>query len=106
MAAIFVKLHRHRIEKQKLIINLINSSDCWTGINDLRPKYGTLSPRNHLKQKEIIMKLTIIGNPDEISKLIQLFTERDDETEEIEETDEIGFLAEKKPDGNRTSQLN
>ena len=43
------------------------------------------------------MKLTIIGNPDEISKLIQLFTERDDETEEIEETYEIGFLAEKSP---------
>ena len=49
MAALFGKLHRHRIEKRKLIINLINSSDCWTGINDLRPKYGTLSPRHHLK---------------------------------------------------------
>lgn len=42
------------------------------------------------------MKLTIIGNPDEISKLLQLFTEEGDETEEIEETDEIGFLATKK----------
>lgn len=51
MAALFGKLHRHRIEKRKLIINLINSSDCWTGINDLRPKYGTLSPRHHLKMK-------------------------------------------------------
>ena len=44
------------------------------------------------------MKLTIIGNPDEISKLLQLFTE------EIEETDEIGFLATKKPDDNRAKQ--
>ena len=49
MAALFGKLYRHRIEKRKLIINLINSSDCWTGINDLRPKYGPLSPRHHLK---------------------------------------------------------
>ncbi len=50
------------------------------------------------------MKLTIIGNPDEISKLLQLFTEEGDETEEIEETDEIGFLATKKPDDNRAKQ--
>ena len=49
MAALFRQLHGHRAEKRKLIINLINSSDCWTGINDLRPKYGALSPRNHLK---------------------------------------------------------
>ena len=49
------------------------------------------------------MKLTIVGNPEEINKLIKLINEGDDETEEVNETKEIGFLAEKKPDGNRTS---
>lgn len=48
------------------------------------------------------MKLTIIGKPDEISKFIKSISEVDDETEEVNETNEIGFLAEKKPDGNRT----
>ena len=45
------------------------------------------------------MKLTITGSPEEINKLIN---EGDDVTEEFKETKEIGFLAEKKPDGNRT----
>lgn len=44
------------------------------------------------------MKLTIIGRPEEINKLIKLINEGDDVTEEFKETDEIGFLAEKKPD--------
>ena len=48
------------------------------------------------------MKLTIVGSPEEISKFIKSISEGDDETEEVKETDEIGFLAEKKPDGNRT----
>ena len=48
------------------------------------------------------MKLTIMGNPEEINKLIKLINEGDDVTEEVNETNEIGFLAEKKPDGNRT----
>ena len=48
------------------------------------------------------MKLTIVGNPEEINKLIKLINEGDDVTEEFKEIDEIGFLAEKKPDGNRT----
>ncbi|QHJ78343.1 MAG: hypothetical protein [Bacteriophage sp.] len=48
------------------------------------------------------MKLTITGSPEEINKLIKLINEKDDVTEEFKETDEIGFLAEKKPDSNRT----
>ena len=49
------------------------------------------------------MKLTIIGKPEEISKFIKSISEGDDVTEEVNETNEIGFLAEKKPDGNRAS---
>lgn len=48
------------------------------------------------------MKLTIIGKPEEISKFIKSISEGDDETQEVEETNEIGFLADKKPDDNRT----
>lgn len=48
------------------------------------------------------MKLTIVGKPEEINKLIKLINEGDDESENFKETDEIGFLAEKKPDCNRT----
>ena len=48
------------------------------------------------------MKLTIVGKPEEINKLIKLINEGDDVTDEFKETDEIGFLAKKKPDGNRT----
>lgn len=48
------------------------------------------------------MKLTIVGKPEEINKLIKLINEGDDETQEVKETNEIGFLAEKKPDDNRT----
>ena len=44
------------------------------------------------------MKLTIVGKPEEINKLIKLINEGDDDTEEVKKTDEIGFLAEKKPD--------
>ena len=52
MATLFKYLHRHRTEKQKLIINLINSSNCWTGINDLHPKYTALSARHNLRHKK------------------------------------------------------
>ena len=38
MAALFRHLHRHRAEKRKLTANLINCSNCWTGINDYRFK--------------------------------------------------------------------
>ena len=42
------------------------------------------------------MKLTIVGKPEEINKPIKLINEGDDDTEEVKETDEIGFLAHKK----------
>lgn len=48
------------------------------------------------------MRLTIIGKPEEISKFIKSISEGDDETQEVKETNEIGFLAEKKSDSNRT----
>ena len=43
------------------------------------------------------MKLTIVGKPEEINKLIKLINEGDDVTDEFKETDEIGFLAKKSP---------
>ena len=48
------------------------------------------------------MKLTIVGKPEEINKLIKLINEGDDVTQEVNEINEIGFLAEKKSDSNRT----
>lgn len=48
------------------------------------------------------MRLTIVGKPEEINKLIKLINEGDDETQKVKETNEIGFLAEKKSDDNRT----
>ena len=52
MAAHFKHIHRSRTGKQKLIINLINSSYCWTGISDLRPKFAALSARHNLVHKK------------------------------------------------------
>lgn len=40
MAALFRHIHRHRAEKRKLAANLINCSNCWTGINDYRFKHA------------------------------------------------------------------
>ena len=51
MAAHFRQLHRHRTDKQKVINNLIASSDCWSSIRDLHPKFTALSARHHLKEK-------------------------------------------------------
>lgn len=48
------------------------------------------------------MKLTIVGKPEEINKLIKLINEGDDVTQEVNEINEIGFLTEKKSDSNRT----
>ncbi len=52
MAAHFKHIHRSRTGKQKLIINLINSSYCWTGIRDLYPKLEALSARDDLVHKK------------------------------------------------------
>ena len=46
MAALFKHIHRHRTEKQKLVINLINSSYCWASVNDLRSQLTRIHPRN------------------------------------------------------------
>lgn len=52
MAAHFKHIHRSRTGKQKLIINLINSSNCWSSISDLRPKFTALSARDDLTYKK------------------------------------------------------
>lgn len=99
MAAHIIRRFRHVSEKQKIVNRLIASSNCWASISDLCPKYTALSARDNLKQEEIVMKLTIVGSPEEISKFIKSISEGDDGTEKVEKaTDEIGFLAEKKPD--------
>lgn len=51
MAARIRYLHRHKSEKQKLIINLINSSNSWAGIDDLCSKYAAL-PSGNLGNKK------------------------------------------------------
>ena len=51
MAALFRHLHRHRAEKRKLTANLINSSNCWTGINDYRFKPTREIARNIKKAR-------------------------------------------------------
>ena len=52
MAAFFKHIYRHRTDKQKVINNLIASSNCWTGISDLHPKFTALSVRDNLTHKK------------------------------------------------------
>lgn len=52
MAAPIIRRFRHLSEKQKIINRIIASSDCWSGINDLHPKFTALSARHHLKEKK------------------------------------------------------
>ena len=52
MAALFRQLHRHRTDKQKVINNLIVSSDSWYSIRDLHPKFKALSARDDLRHKK------------------------------------------------------
>ena len=52
MAALFRQLHRHRTDKQKVINNLITSSDSWSSIRDLHPKLEALSARDDLVHKK------------------------------------------------------
>ena len=49
MAAHIIRRFRRLSEKQKIINRIIASSDCWSGINDLRPKFTALSARDDLK---------------------------------------------------------
>ena len=51
MAVLFKRIHRHRTEKQKLADALINSSNCWTGINDHRFRYARTITRNIKKAR-------------------------------------------------------
>ena len=97
MAAHIIRRFWHVSEKQRLVNRIIASSNCWAGINDLRPKYTAISAGDDLKQKETFMKLTIMGKPEEINKLIKLINEGDDETEDFKEIDEIGFWERKSP---------
>ena len=68
MAAHIIRRLRHISEKQKLIINLINSSDCWSSIRNLHPKFTALSARDNLTHKkarrqsdfQVIKKLKIL----------------------------------------------
>lgn len=52
MAVHFKHIHRLRTAKQKLINNLIASSDCWSSIRDLHPKLEALSARDDLVHKK------------------------------------------------------
>lgn len=51
MAKLFKRIHRYRTEKQKLSDALINSSNCWTGINDHRFRYARAFTRNIKKAR-------------------------------------------------------
>ncbi|WP_158592470.1 hypothetical protein [Lactobacillus sp. ESL0228] len=46
MAVHFRRIHRYRTNQQKLADALINSSNCWTGINDYRFKPAREIARN------------------------------------------------------------
>ena len=52
MAAHFIRRIRHLSEKQRMVNRIIASSNCWAGINDLRPKFTALSARNNLTHKK------------------------------------------------------
>ena len=52
MAAHIMRMFRHLSEKQKVANRIIASSNCWAGINDLRPKFKALSARNNLTHKK------------------------------------------------------
>ena len=52
MAVLFKHIYRHKSEKQKLIINLVNSSNCWASSNDLHPKFTRIHPRNIKKARQ------------------------------------------------------
>ncbi len=54
MAASVRYLHRHKSEKQKLTANLIDSSNCWTGVNDCRFRYARAFTRNIKKSPTAI----------------------------------------------------
>ena len=42
----------HVSEKQRIVNRIIASSNCWAGINDLRPKLKAISARDDLSRKK------------------------------------------------------
>lgn len=52
MAAHIIRRFRHLSEKQKLINRIIASSNSWSSISDLCPKFAALSARHNLRKKK------------------------------------------------------
>ena len=52
MAAHVIRRLRHLSEKQKLVNRIIASSDSWSSIRDLHPKFTALSARDDLTHKK------------------------------------------------------
>ena len=52
MAAHIMRMFRHLSEKQKVANRIITSSNCWSGISDLHPKFTALSARDNLTHKK------------------------------------------------------
>ena len=52
MAAHIIRRFWHVSEKQRIVNRIIASSNCWAGINDLRPKFKAISARNNLRHKK------------------------------------------------------
>ncbi|QHJ84385.1 MAG: hypothetical protein [Bacteriophage sp.] len=52
MAVHIIRRFRHISEKQRITNCIIASSNCWSGISDLRPKYTALSARDNLEHKK------------------------------------------------------
>lgn len=52
MAEHIIRKFRHLSEKQRIANRIIASSDCWTSISDLRPKFTALSARDNLRHKK------------------------------------------------------
>ena len=52
MAAHIIRRFRHLSEKQRIVNNIIASSNCWAGINDLHPKFKAFSARDDLNRKK------------------------------------------------------
>jgi len=52
MAAHIIRRFWHVSEKQRIVNRVIASSNCWSSISDLRPKFTALSTRNNLTHKK------------------------------------------------------
>ena len=52
MAAHIIRRLRYLSEKQRVTNRIIASSNCWSSISDLRPKYTALSARDNLAHKK------------------------------------------------------